>query len=297
MDLTDKPEHSERRIIAVLNHKGGAGKTVLTTELGAILAMRGEKVLLIDLDPQRNLTLRLGYYRAGEEQAKPANTLYDVLSDPAEYRLSTAIVPHHSIDNLYLVPGRPELVELEGQLRAGDMADVRLSDALEDLFDFDRQEFDWVLIDCPPGLGIYTTNALLAANEVMAPVDLRTLDSITGLSELTKKIQNLGRRGPSGGMFLVGNMYDEVGMDEEDNREGLLRLGYPVARTTIKTRKAISKAHNRNQPLAERAIRDKGGRKAYKNLNSLADELLSGKLRGKPVEPRQTWKDEVKVAA
>lgn len=170
-------------------------------------------------------------------------------------------------------------------LRAGDMADVRLEDAIEDLFEFDEQHFDWVFIDCPPGLGIYSTNALLAADEVLAPIDLRTLDSITGLVELTKKIQGLGKRGPQGGMFLVGNMFDEVGMDEEDNRDSLKNFGFPVAKTTIKTRKAISKAHNRKKPLAETvAGTDKGGRKAFANLNDLVDELESGELRGGPVK-------------
>lgn len=103
--MAESGKNTKPRVIAVLNHKGGAGKTVLTTELATILAMRGHRVLVVDLDPQRNLTLRIGYHRGGDDQVKPENSIYDVLNDPAEYRLVTAMVPHHSIENLYLVPG------------------------------------------------------------------------------------------------------------------------------------------------------------------------------------------------
>lgn len=278
--MTEKKFNDTPRTIAVLNHKGGAGKTVLTTELATILAMRGHRVLAIDLDPQTNLSMRLGYFDGGDDQEKPASTIYQILDEPETYHLVDAIVPLWTNPNLFLVPGRSDLDELGERLITGDLGDMRLSDQLEDLFDVDEKHFDWVFIDCPPGLGVFSTNALIAANEVLVPVDLRTKDSLTGLRRLVRKVEKLGKRAPKDGLFLVGNLFDEVGMDEEDNRAQLSKLGFPVADTTIKTRKAISKAHNRSMPLAEMASRDDGGKKAFKNLNALADELTSGALRG-----------------
>lgn len=273
------------RTIAVLNHKGGAGKTALACELAAYLAIDGSKVLAIDLDPQVNLTKRVGYTlgtHQGEQQL-PKATLFDMLDDPDRHPMAECMVPLWSIPNLSIVPGDPDIHELMDLLPTKPDGALRVRDALDDLLSSpEGREFDFVFIDCPPSKGIFPTSAMIAVDEIMAPVDLRTTDSLTGIYQLIRSFEDLpGRYQPENGIFLVGNLFDEVGTDEAENRDALGNLGLPVAHTTVKTRKAISKAQNRMSPLVEQVgEQSKGARKAYKNIRELAEEIRAGKIRG-----------------
>lgn len=283
-------EESRPRTIAVLNHKGGAGKTALAVELAAYLALAGERVLVLDLDPQVNLTKRIGYSLgvAEENQELPKATLFDMLNDPDENPMADCVVPMWSIDNLSIVPGDPDIHELMDMLPTRPDGALRVRDALEDfLVTEEGRKFDFVFFDCPPSKGIFPTSAMIAVDEIMAPVDLRTTDSLTGIYQLIRSFDELpARYQPDNGIFLVGNLFDEVGTDEAENREGLGSLGLPVAKTTVKTRKAISKAQNRMAPLVEQiGEQSKGARKAFKNIRDLGEEVRTGEIRGaKPVK-------------
>lgn len=279
---------SETRIVAVLNHKGGVGKTVLATEIPMLMAGLGQKVLVIDMDAQTNLTLNMGFYQS--EDTMPTEHIAKSIYRPDKHPLINAIIPVEGVPNLFIIPGHTSLDDVAELITAGDLSDTRLDDLIKDFLDDSDQHFDWIFIDCPPGLGVLSTNALIAANEVMVPVDLRNTNALVGVGRLGSKIAGLRRRAPRDGIFLVGNMFgipggaDDATNDEQDNLADMPRLGYPVADTVIEYRKAIFKSHNRHTPLTiKQTGLSKGGKKATENLSNLAKELKSGKLRGRPV--------------
>lgn len=276
----------ETRIVAVLNHKGGVGKTVLATELPMLIAGMGYRALVIDMDPQTNLTLNMGFYQGDE--AQPERQIAQSIHRPDLYPLADAIVPVESVPNLFIVPGHPSLDEVGENLV--ELKDTRLDDLIQQLIEDGDDHYDWIFIDCPPGLGVLSTNALIAADEVMVPVDLRNTNALVGVNRLVEKIGVLRKRAPKNGIFLVGNMFgipggkEDASNDEQDNLRLMPALGAPVADTVVEYRKAIFKSHNRHTPLTLRPTGlSKGGRKATANLTDLAKELTSGSLRGRSV--------------
>ena len=146
------------RIIAVVNQKGGVGKTTTTINLAAALTLKGKKVLLIDMDPQGNAATGLGIPRASREI-----TIYDVLVDGAA--LSDATL-ETSVPGLKLIPSHVDLAgaELEIGDRAGRTTILR--DAINEV----SSQYDYVLIDCPPSLNLLTVNALSASRSVLVPL-------------------------------------------------------------------------------------------------------------------------------
>jgi len=174
------------RMIAIANQKGGVGKTTVTVNLGVALAELGRRALLIDLDPQASLTLSLGQVPDAQERA-----IYDALlaaADGEPTPLSKITIRAGDVD---LIPSNIGLsvadVELSGPLGA-----FALRDALETL----PARYDYVLIDCPPNLGVLTLSALLAAGEVLIPLSADYL-STRGLVLLTDQIRKVQRVNPS----------------------------------------------------------------------------------------------------
>lgn len=163
-------------IIAVLNQKGGVGKTTTTINLGAYLARDGFKVLVCDADPQGNSTSGLGL----EKQALSA-TLYDVLFSRAE---TTKTIAKTNTKNLFVLPANAQLAGAEVELVDMPGREFYLRNALKDL------DFDYVLIDCPPSLGLLTVNALTAATDVLIPVQAEYY-ALEGLSQLLSVIQQV----------------------------------------------------------------------------------------------------------
>jgi len=168
------------RIIALMNQKGGVGKTTTTVNLGAALAELGKKVLLIDLDPQAHLTINYGV-----EPSPDITSLYDVLV--GETSILEAI---HQIDErIALIPSSIDLaaaeIELVGVLGRESILKKRLETV--------RQEFDYILLDCPPSLGLLTVNALAVAGEVIIPMQPHFL-ALQGVAKLLETVQLIGRR-------------------------------------------------------------------------------------------------------
>lgn len=163
-------------IYAISNHKGGVGKTTSTINIGATLANRKKRVLLIDLDPQANLTQSLGIQNS--EITVYDNLRGEKLISPVEYK-----------NNLYVLPSSLDLSAAEIELSAEPGREYILKELLSNL----KTKYDYILIDCPPSLGLLTINALTAANLVIIPMQAEYLP-LRGLAKLNDVIRKIQAR-------------------------------------------------------------------------------------------------------
>ena len=168
------------RSIAIMNQKGGVGKTTTAVNLAAALAREGRKVLLIDMDPQAHATLHLGL-----EPEPGALSVYDLLTD--ETPLSE--VRKEVAENLWLVPSHLDLAAAEMEL-AGVVGREQI---LRDRLAAEKDAFDLVLIDCPPSLGVLTLNALVAVQEIIIPLQPHFL-ALHGLGKLLQTVELVAKR-------------------------------------------------------------------------------------------------------
>jgi chromosome partitioning protein len=164
------------RIISIANQKGGVGKTTTSVNLSACLAHLGKKVLLIDTDPQGNATSGVGINK-GDVQ----NCIYDVLIDDADVR--SAVMPT-KVESLSVIPATIALAGAEIELVSTISREVRLKHALDEL----KDEYDYIIIDCPPSLGLLTLNALTASDALIIPVQCEYY-ALEGLSQLLSTIR------------------------------------------------------------------------------------------------------------
>ncbi|KZE37572.1 sporulation initiation inhibitor Soj [Bhargavaea cecembensis] len=164
------------RIISIANQKGGVGKTTTSVNLSACLAHLGKKVLLIDTDPQGNATSGVGINK-GDVQ----NCIYDVLIDDADVR--SAVMPT-KVESLHVIPATIALAGAEIELVSTISREVRLKHALDEL----KDDYDYIIIDCPPSLGLLTLNALTASDALIIPVQCEYY-ALEGLSQLLSTIR------------------------------------------------------------------------------------------------------------
>lgn len=164
------------KVFAITNQKGGVGKTTTAVNLGSYLAVLGKKVLLLDNDPQGNATSGLGIEKNSIKQC-----IYDVLI--SEVPIEDVILPTQ-VNNLYAVPAALRLAGAENELVGMMARDQRLRRSIEPI----RQEYDYILIDCPPSLGNLTINALAAADAVIIPIQCEFY-ALEGLSQLMQTLQ------------------------------------------------------------------------------------------------------------
>ncbi len=176
------------RIVAVLNQKGGVGKTTTTVNVGAALARAGKSVLIIDLDPQANATSGLAVDKQSQNP-----TSYNILISGAQ--VASAIVPTH-VDGLSLVPASTSLAAAEQELVSVLSRETVLKQALTGL------THDFILIDCPPSLGLLSINALVAASEVLIPVQTEFY-ALEGLGLLMQTIARI-QQGLNPNLKLLG---------------------------------------------------------------------------------------------
>ncbi|MGZ9585965.1 ParA family protein [Paenibacillus marinisediminis] len=164
------------KIVAITNQKGGVGKTTTTVNLGAGLALLGKRVLLIDIDPQGNTTSGVGV-----NKADVANCIYDVIINdvhPQEAIIKT------NVDGLHIIPATIQLAGAEIELVPTISREVRLKKALQLV----THQYDYILIDCPPSLGILTINSLTAAQSVIIPIQCEYY-ALEGLSQLLNTVR------------------------------------------------------------------------------------------------------------
>jgi len=167
-------------IVAIANQKGGVGKSTTAINLGAGLAFQGERVLLVDLDPQGNSTSGLGIDRSAIEYS-----MYDLLVEDVAVE---DVVEPSSVRDLFVVPATIELAGAEIDLVSMFSRENRLGNALKPIAD----DYDFMLVDCPPSLGLLTVNGLAAADEVLIPIQCEYY-ALEGVSQLMKNIQLVQR--------------------------------------------------------------------------------------------------------
>ena len=185
------------RILCFANQKGGVGKTTSAVNVAACLARAGKKVLLVDADPQGNATSGIGVSKRELE-----STVYDVLIGQ---KTVAETVVETSAKNLFLLPSGIDLVGAELELADEARREYRLKDALEQV----REQYDYIIIDCPPALGLVTINTLVAADGVIIPL-LCEYYSLEGLTQLNATIGQIRKR-YNAHLELLGvhlNMYD-----------------------------------------------------------------------------------------
>jgi len=173
------PRPSHRRVFTVANQKGGVGKTTTAVNLAAALAVQGLKTLVIDLDPQGNASTALGI--SDRRSGTPSS--YEVLLGEMPLRAAVRQSPHS--DRLFCVPATIDLAGAEIELVSMVARENRLRNALASL---DESDFDYVFIDCPPSLGLLTINALVAAPEVLIPIQCEYY-ALEGVSQLMNNIE------------------------------------------------------------------------------------------------------------
>jgi chromosome partitioning protein len=243
-----------RQVIAVLNQKGGVGKTTTTINLGAYLAKSGKSVLIVDFDPQGNATSGLGINKA-ELQA----TIYDAL-----FKRATAdqVIKETSVSNLYILPANPSLANAEVELVSELQREQMLKEVLAPL------SYDIILIDCPPSLGLLTVNALTAAQHLLIPVQAEYY-ALEGLSQLLSTVQRV-RAGLNAQLDLLGvlvTMYDgRTSLSEQVYSELTKHFGDKVMKSIIPRNVRLAEAPSHGKPIADHDKWSKGAR-AYKALS------------------------------
>ncbi|MFZ4583810.1 MAG: ParA family protein [Acidimicrobiia bacterium] len=227
------------RVIAIANQKGGVGKTTTTVNLGAGLAELGHRVLIIDLDPQGNASTGLGV-NARTVQA----TIYDVIMSDAP--LDDAIEPT-SVRNLFVVPATIDLAGAEIELVPAFSRELKLKRAIDAV----KDEYDFVLIDCPPSLGLLTVNGLSAADDIIVPIQCEYY-ALEGLGQLLRNVE-LVRSSLNPALDVRGivlTMYDaRTKLAEQVEAEVRGHFGPRVYRTVVPRTVRLSEAPSFGQPI------------------------------------------------
>lgn len=222
--------------LAVTNQKGGVGKTTVAINVAGALADRDHEVLLVDLDPQGYLTSGVGFDDA--YTAEPPS-LYDALLDPANHAVDELVVHHEEFE---VLPANIDMFNLEQELVSSMRGRERLSMLLEDV-----DVYDYVVVDCPPSLGILTDNALLACQHVLIPAEAEDT-SIRALDLLFKQIDTLEENYETR-IQEVGLVVSNVDYPLDNEQKGMLEwfedtFGERIPIVEVRSRAAIKRAFN-----------------------------------------------------
>lgn len=260
-------------VYAVVNQKGGVGKTTTAVNVAACLALAGKRVLLADLDPQGQATSGVGVDKGslGGSQGGGARSMYDVLIN--EVPLSEAVVPT-CVEGLFLVPSNIDLAGAELELMARMSRETGLARALAPI----RDAYDFVILDAPPALGLLTLNALTAADAALVPIQCEYY-ALEGVSQLMKTM-DLVRRHLNANLKLgmvVLTMFDpRAKLAQQVVDEVRQVFGDSVAKTVVPRNVRLSEAPSHGLPVALYDARSKGA-VAY---HDLTEEVLRNGTQG-----------------
>lgn len=262
--MSDPTRPAGPRIIAVVNQKGGVGKTTTTINLGAGLVEAGFRVLLVDIDPQGNASTGLGL-----DKDRRGLTTYDLLLEDAPIQ---NVVVSTGIDGLWIAPATTDLSSADIEMVANEKRNHLLFDALRQPA-IDDFAFDYVLIDCPPSLSLLTLNALVAAHSVLVPLQSEFY-ALEGLSQLLQTIREV-RHSVNKTLRIEGivlTMYDSRNnLSRQVEADARQNLGELVFQTVIPRNVRVSEAPSYALPVLEYDSASKGS-DAYR---SLARELAA----------------------
>ena len=249
------------KAIAIFNQKGGVGKTTTNINLAACLAIRGKKVLILDIDPQGNTTSGIGVTKRNLK-----NTVYNILIDK-DYDPRKAIIKTN-VENLDLIPASVDLAGAEVELVGMEGRENALKDGLEKI----KDNYDYIFIDCPPSLGLLTINSLAAVDSVLVPIQCEFY-ALEGVSQLVSTI-DLVKRSLNPKLEIQGvilSMFDgRTNLSLQVVQEVKKYFGNKVYATVIPRNVRLAEAPSYGMPITEYDPKSKGA-EAY---GDFADELL-----------------------
>lgn len=251
------------RIVAIINQKGGSGKTTTAVNLGAYLARFGKSVLLIDLDPQANSTIHLGLKPHEVERS-----VYDVMMDE---RLFSDVIRKTAVDNLLIAPADINLSGVEIELAGMVGREIILKDAVEKIVN----NYDYILIDSPPSLGLLTVNALTVAKEIIIPVQteffaLEGMGKLFHTVDIVKKRLNRDLRITG----IVPTMFDgRTNLSREVMEKIREHFGDKVYKTIVRKNVRLAEASSHGKPILLYDPRSTGA-EDYETLSREVDSCV-----------------------
>lgn len=261
LDVKRSKSNKPTRVIAIINQKGGVGKSTTAVNLSAALSEMGRKVLLVDFDPQGNSTSGFGIEKEDLEQC-----VYDALLNDVPVE---ELIEDTNSKKVFVVPATIQLAGAEIELVSAMARETRLKELLEPV----RDQFDFIFIDCPPSLGLLTINALAAADSVLIPIQCEyyALEGVTKLLESMKMVkQRINKELETFGVLMT--MFDSrTSLSNQVVDEVKSYFGDVVFKTLIPRTVKLSEAPSFGMSIIDYAPNNKGA-KAYMNL---AKEVIS----------------------